>query len=171
MPVTARDVHMASTGMPRPPVRSPASRLRAFGRDRSGATAVEFAFVGMIMITLLLAILQFSIAFLSQMNIHHALSDAATGNNAQTLAGNRTSVVTQICGKLLMIDNCAANLKLETQALASYSTVSQPITGATFTASALDTPMLMRASAPVVTFVPFLPHLRVSGAALYMRRS
>lgn len=151
--------------------RSAIASLRAFHGDRSGATAVEFAFVGIVMVTLLLAILQFSIAFLSQMNIHHALSDAATGNNAQTLAGNRASVVTQVCARLLMIDNCTANLRLETQALANYSTVSQPITGAVFVASALGTPMLMRASAPVVTFVPFLPTLRVSGAALYMRRS
>lgn len=151
--------------------RRAAGALRGFHRDRSGATAVEFAFVGLIIVTLLLAILQFSIAFLSQMNIHHALADAASGNNARTLAGDRAGVVTQICGRLLLIDNCAANLRLETQPLANYAATAQPITGTTFSASAVGNLMLMRASAPVITFVPFLPNLRVSGAVLYVRRS
>ena len=145
-------------------------RLRAFVGDERGAAAVEFAFVGVVFITALLAVLQFALVFLTQMNLHDAVSDAATGNNAQTLAGNRSAVVTQICGRLVIADNCVANIRLETQPLSAYGGTSQPI-GATFSAATARTPMLIRARVPVVTFVPGLPDLSVSGSALYSRPS
>lgn len=145
------------------------ARLRAFRRDVAGATAVEFAFIGMTFIVLLLGILQFALAFMAQMYIHDAVSEAATGRTAGTYAGNRTTVVTQICARMIALDNCAANLQLETQPLDSYATATQPITGATFVAGTSGTVMLIRARAPVVTFVPGLSTLHVSAAALYTR--
>lgn len=146
------------------------NRLRAFAGDERGAAAVEFAFVGVVFITVLLAVLQFALVFLTQMNLHDAVSDAATGNNAQTLAGNRSAVITQICGRLVIADNCVANIRLETQPLSAYGGAVQAI-GATFSSAAAGTPMLIRARVPVVTFVPGLPDLSVSGSALYARAS
>lgn len=145
------------------------AHLRAFGRDIAGSTAIEFAFIGMAFVVLLLGILQFALAFMAQMYIHDAVSDAATGRTAGTYAGNRTQVVTQICGRMIAIDNCAGSLLLETQPLANYAPGSQPITGATFVAGTSGTMMLIRAKAQVVTFVPGLPTLHVTGAALYTR--
>ncbi|WP_332686010.1 TadE/TadG family type IV pilus assembly protein [Bosea sp. (in: a-proteobacteria)] len=147
-----------------------AGRLGAFARDARGAAAVEFAFVGVVFITLLLAVLQFALVFLAQMNLHDAVSDAATGNNAQTLAGNRSAVITQICGRMVIADNCVANITLETQPLSAYGGAAQPI-GATFSSATVGTPMVIRARVPVVTFVPGLPDLSVSGSALYARRT
>ncbi|WP_332697533.1 TadE/TadG family type IV pilus assembly protein [Bosea sp. (in: a-proteobacteria)] len=146
------------------------SRLGAFARDARGAAAVEFAFVGVVFISLLLAVLQFALVFLTQMNLHDAVSDAATGNNAQTLAGNRSAVVTQICGRMVIADNCVTNISLEAQPLSAYGGAAQPI-GATFSSATVGTPMVIRARVPVVTFVPGLPDLSVSGSALYARRT
>lgn len=146
-----------------------AARSRAFCRNAAGSTAVEFAFIGMAFIVLMLGILQFALAFMAQMYIHDAVSDAATGRTAATYAGNRAQVVTQICARMIAIDNCAGNLLVETQPLANYGGGTQPITGAAFVAGAAGTLMLIRARAPVVTFVPGLPTLHVSGAALYRK--
>jgi len=146
-------------------------RLGAFRGDVAGATAVEFAFVGLTFIVLLCGILQFALAFMAQMYLHDAVSDAATGATAETFAGNRTGVVTQICNRMFVIDNCTSNLLIETQPLANYPTAEQAITGTTFMAATVGTPMLMRARAPVITFVPGLSQLRISATALYARRS
>jgi Flp pilus assembly protein TadG len=146
-----------------------ALRLGAFRRDVAGATAVEFAFVGMIFVVLLMGTLQFALAFTAQIYIHDAVAEAATGRTAGTYAGNRTQVITQICARMIALDNCAANLLLETQPLANYQTTAQPITGATFVAGTSGTVMLIRARAPLTTFVPGFPTLHVSAAALYTR--
>jgi Flp pilus assembly protein TadG len=145
-------------------------RLRGFAGDTRGVAAVEFALVGLAFITILLAILQFAMVFLSQMLLHDALSDAASGNSAQTYAGNRGAVAAQICSRLVLAPNCVGSIRLEAQPLAAYGAARQPV-GGTFTAAAVGTPMLMRARVPVVTFVPGLPDLSVSGAALYARQS
>jgi Flp pilus assembly protein TadG len=144
-------------------------RMKRFDRDVAGSTAVEFAFIGLAFLVLMLGILQFALAFMAQMYLHDAVSDAATGRTAGTYAGNRTQVVNQICGRMIAIDNCASRILVETQPLASYGTGAQPITGASFVAGTAGTLMLIRARAPVVTFVPGLPQLFVTGAALYRR--
>lgn len=156
-------------GIPLLDARRMVARLGAFRRDVAGATAVEFAFIGMAFIVLLLGILQFALAFMAQMYIHDAVSEAATGRTTGTYAGNRSAVVAQICARMIALDNCATNLRLENQPLANYGTVAQPITGATFVAGTSGTIMLIRAQAPVITFVPGLPTLNVAGAALYTR--
>lgn len=160
---------MIADGKPSTRAKRLTERLHTFRRDAAGATAVEFAFIGLAFITLILGILQFALVFTAQMYIHDALSDAATGRTAATYAGNRSQVVTQICERGIALDNCAANLQLETQPLANYSATTQPVAGTTFVAGTSGTIMLMRARAPVTTIVPGLPTLHVSGAALYTR--
>ncbi|CAN7293661.1 pilus assembly protein [Bosea sp. LjRoot90] len=160
---------MAKSGIPLINARRLVARLGKFRRDVAGSTAVEFAFIGMSFIVLMLGILQFALAFLAQMYIHDAVADAATGRTAGTYAGNRSAVVTQICARMIALDNCATNLRVETQPLASYPAAAQPVTGATFVAGTSGTMMLIRARAPVVTFVPGLPTLNVNAAALYTR--
>lgn len=150
-------------------VKHPAVNLGAFARDAGGSTAVEFAFIGMSFVVLMLGILQFALAFMAQMYIHDAVSEAATGRTTGTYAGNRAAVVTQICQRMIALDNCASNLLLETQPLANYSATAQPVSGANFVAGTSGTMMLIRARAPVITFVPGLPTLHVTAAALYTR--
>lgn len=137
----------------------------------AGSTAVEFAFIGLAFITLLLGIIQFALVFMAQMYLHDAVSEAATGKTAATYAGNRAGVVTQICDRMFVLDDCASKLLVETQPLTNYPTTPQAISGTTFVAAVAGTPMLIRAKAPVVTFVPGLPQLTISATALYARRS
>lgn len=151
--------------------KRPLARLEAFRRDKAGSTAVEFAFVGMIFITLLLGIIQFSLVFMAQMYLHDAVSEAATGNTTATYAGNKSGVVTQICARMFVLDDCANKMLLEAQPLDNYSTTGQAIAGTTFVAAVVGTPMLMRAQAPVLTFVPGLPQITISATALYGRVS
>lgn len=160
---------MARSRAPSTSTRRLVARLSRFRRDVAGSTAVEFAFIGLAFIVLLLGIFQFALAFMAQMYLHDAVSEAATGKTTATYAGNRAQVVTQICGRMIALDNCAANLLVETQPLANYATGTPPITGAAFVAGAAGTLMLIRARGPVVTFVPGLPTLYVSGAALYRK--
>jgi Flp pilus assembly protein TadG len=144
-------------------------RLRAFGRDDAGATAVEFGFIGLLFLTVLLAILQFALLFFAQLNLDNALSDATTGDTAATYANNRTLVAERICGRLLLMDGCEARILLEMQPLKNYAAAGQAITGTVFAAGGAGEMTLMRARAPVLTVVPGLPQLWISGQAVFMR--
>jgi Flp pilus assembly protein TadG len=144
-------------------------RACAFGGNNAGATAVEFGFVGFLFLTVLLAILQFSLLFLSQMNLENALSDAATGNTTATYANNRSGVVERICGRLFLMDKCQTNILLEMQPLANYAASGQPIAGTVFTAGPVKEMTLIRARAPLLTVVPGMPRLWIQGQALFMR--
>lgn len=152
-----------------PGARRLLKRLEAFRGDAAGSTAVEFAFIGLAFVVLLLGILQFALAFMAQMYLHDAVSEAATGKTADTYAGNRSAVVAQICARLMAIDSCSSKLLLETQPLANYPTAAQAISGATFSAGTSGTVMMIRAQAPVITFVPGFSTLKVKAAALYLR--
>jgi Flp pilus assembly protein TadG len=159
----------ARNGLSRNSAKQLATRLGRFRHDAAGSTAVEFAFIGLIFIVSMLGIVQFALAFMAQMYLHDAVSEAATGQTTGTYAGNRTQVATQICARMIALDDCAANLRLETQPLTNYPTATQPVTGATFVAGTSGTMMLIRARAPVVTFVPGLSTLHVTAAAVYTR--
>ncbi|MGE7470558.1 TadE family protein [Bosea sp. NPDC003192] len=143
-------------------------RARAFRNDNAGATAVEFGLIGLLFLTVLMAILQFALLFLSQLNLENALADAATGNTAATYANNRTVVSERICDRLLLMDSCATKLLLEMQPLKNYAP-GQAVAGTVFTAGGAGEMTLIRARAPVITIVPGLPQLWVRGQALFMR--
>ena len=152
------------------PATSPIKALHrlaaTFGRDRSGSTAIEFGVVGLMMVVILIATIQFSMMLLCQMRLHDTLSDAATGANTALLA-NKAGLQALICGNLILVDNCVGTLLLEKAPVTTFSTGSQPITGATFAAGTKGDAMLMRATAKIVTFVPGLPALSVSGTTLF----
>jgi len=160
---------MVRNGFRRIDIKRVVARFGGFRHDSAGSTAVEFAFIGLIFIVSMLGIVQFALAFMAQMYLHDAVSEAATGRTAGTYSGNRTQVVTQICGRMIALDRCTANLLVETQPLANYPAGAQQVTGTTFVAGTSGTVMMIRARAPVLTFVPGLPTLRVTAAALYTR--
>lgn len=145
-----------------------AAAARAFARDERGAAAIEFGVVGLALTTLLMAILQFALFFLSQISLHGALAEAASGTQTATQA-TRSSMTTMICARVILADNCATRMKLETAPLSTYAAGAQPVTGATFSAGAVGEAMLVRAEVPIVIFVPGLPPLSIRGAAFYVR--
>ncbi|AMJ58944.1 hypothetical protein AXW83_00295 [Bosea sp. PAMC 26642] len=140
--------------------------MAAFGRDRSGSTAIEFGVVGLMLVTILLATIQFSMMLLCQMRLHDTLSDVATGANTALLA-DKAGLRVLICDNLILVDNCAGTLLLEKAPVKTFSTGPQPIAGATFAAGTKGDAMLIRATANIVTFVPGLPALSVSGTTLF----
>lgn len=144
-------------------------KVRAFRSDDAGATAVEFGFIGLLFFMVLLAILQFALLFLSQMSLENALSDATTGDTAATYSASRSVVAERICSRLILMDNCETRLLLEMQPLKNYSTSEQAITGTVFSIGAAHDVVLMRARAPVLTVVPGMPQLWISGQAMFMR--
>lgn len=158
--------HLDNRAGARPGLRALRALVALFGRDRSGSTAIEFGVVGLMMVTILIATIQFSMMLLCQMRLHDTLSDAATGANTALLA-DKAGLTTLICGNLILVDNCAGTLLLEKAPVTAFSTGSQPITGATFAAGTKGDAMLMRATAKIVTFVPGLPTLSVSGTTLF----
>jgi Flp pilus assembly protein TadG len=136
-------------------------------KDECGSTAVEFGVIGLMFVIVLLAIIQISLVFLSQIVLHDALSDAATGEtNAMAHSANRTGLRDAICARLILSDNCADTMKLEMQPVSSSA---RAITGASFTGGTSGSLTLIRAEAPIITFVPMMPPLKVSGAAVFLQ--
>jgi len=120
-------------------------------------------------LTVVLAILQFALVFLSKLNLENALADAATGNTAATYSNNRAVVVERICGRLVLMDDCGTKLLLEMQPLKNYAAGGQPVAGTVFTVAPAKELTLIRARAPVITVIPGIPQLWISGQALFMR--
>ncbi|AZO78773.1 MULTISPECIES: TadE/TadG family type IV pilus assembly protein [unclassified Bosea (in: a-proteobacteria)] len=145
-------------------------KLRAFGGDNAGATAVEFGFVGLLFLTVLFAFVQFSLLFLAGINLENALSDAATGNTAATYANDRSTVTERICSRMVLADDCQTKLKLEMQPLKNYPTTGQEITGTVFTVGEAGKDVtLIRARVPIITIIPGLPALSISSQAMFLR--
>lgn len=158
--------HLDNRAGARPGPRGLRALVALFGRDRSGATAIEFAVVGLMMVTILVATIQFSMLLLCQMRLHDTLSDAATGANTALLA-DKAGLRTLICDNLILVDSCSSTLLLEKAPVTAFATGWQPITGGAFTAGTKGDAMLMRATAKIVTFVPGLPALSVSGTTVF----
>lgn len=136
-------------------------------RDERGSTAVEFGVIGLVFVTVLLAIIQISLVFLSQIVLHDALSDAATGEtSAMARSANQTDLRNAMCARLILADSCSSKIKLEMQPV---STSARAITGASFIAGTSGSLTLIRAEAPIITFVPMMPSLKVSGAAVFLQ--
>lgn len=137
-----------------------------FSRDHRGTTAVEFGAVAALLVSLLMAVLQFSLYFLCQMSMHNALADIATGANTAALS-SQSSINGLVCDQLVLADSCSSTLLVEKAPLANFPAAAQPVTGASFANGTTGVMMLIRAKANVVTFIPGFSTLTVSAAAVY----
>jgi Flp pilus assembly protein TadG len=97
--------------------------LRQFGRDRSGASALEFALVAVPLILLLLVILQLGLVFLGTYMLEHATAQGArlirTGQ-AQAQGFDATAFKTEVCKHLTAPLSCTG-LKLDVRRFTSFS--------------------------------------------------
>ena len=84
--------------------------MRLFGRDRRGATAVEFAMVCLPFIGFVLLVFQVALIHFGRQTLDYATADAARAVLTGTLSGSeQTSTVfrkNRICPKLLMNFDC-----------------------------------------------------------------
>ena len=98
-------------------------RLRQFGRDRSGASALEFALVAVPLILLLFAILQVGLIYFANFTLENATSQGArlirTGQ-AQAKNLDATTFKNEVCKNLVALLSCA-NLKLDVRRFSSFS--------------------------------------------------
>ncbi len=103
--------------------RSRLRGLQQFGRDRSGASALEFALVAVPLILLLFAILQIGLIYFANSTLENATAQGArlirTGQ-AQTKSLDATSFKNEVCKNLVAMLSCA-NLKLDVRRFSSFS--------------------------------------------------
>ena len=97
--------------------------LRQFGRDRSGASALEFALVAVPLILLLLAILQLGLVFLGNYMLEHATAQGArlirTGQ-AQAQGFDAAAFKNEVCKHLTAPLSCSG-LKLDVRRFTNFS--------------------------------------------------
>ena len=98
--------------------------LRQFGRDRSGASALEFALVAVPFILLLFAILQIGLVYFANFTLENATNQGArlirTGQ-AQTQGFDAAKFKTEVC-KFLTVPLSCDGLQLDVRRFASFST-------------------------------------------------
>ncbi|HEY1752906.1 MAG TPA: TadE/TadG family type IV pilus assembly protein [Caulobacteraceae bacterium] len=111
------------------------SFLRRFLRARRGATAVEFALVGLPFFALLFSILELGMMFMTQTTIEaSAISNARLIRTGQLQAGGANSAAgfkTLVCNGMSWIStaDCMAHLSVDVQTFSDFSSlkVSPPI--------------------------------------------
>lgn len=158
-------------------VRRPGTHwLGRFRRHDGGGTAVEFAMVGGVFITLLLGVIQFGLFFVSTFQIRSAVAEtvayASVFSNTELFPDSRDQdkVREMICKDLTLVPNCTETLKLEQMPLESLSTGKQAITGNPFIVGAPGDVLVRRAEVGIVTFVPGMSSLTVRTSSIFLQR-
>jgi Flp pilus assembly protein TadG len=108
-------------------MRSGLARVRTFGRDQNGATAVEFAIVSVPFFALMFAILETALVFFGAQALETAVGTSGrlirTGQ-AQQQAMNAEAFKDTICDQVFQIFDCADGLKLDVRTYASFAAMS-----------------------------------------------
>jgi Flp pilus assembly protein TadG len=113
-------------------VRSGLARMRTFGRDQDGATAVEFAIVSVPFFALMFAILETALVFFGAQALETAVGTSGrlirTGQ-AQQQAMNTETFKDTICDQVFKIFDCADGLKLDVRTYPTFAalTFADPI--------------------------------------------
>lgn len=103
------------------------SRMRAFGRDESGVTAIEFGILALPFFTLILAIIQTAIMFLATQVLDSALEDASRRVRTGEAAGySLDQFRNYLCGYTFNLLDCS-QIKLKSQTLTDFSSINTTI--------------------------------------------
>jgi len=114
-----------------------AHALRRFPRDNNGASAIQFALVGIPFFAMLFAIVETALIFFASQAMETATQDAArlimTGQ-AQMQGMSASAFKSQLCTKLTGLLDCANGLDVDVKAYSSFSNVSitNPISGGSY---------------------------------------
>jgi Flp pilus assembly protein TadG len=140
------------------PLRAVRRHAVGFGRDRRGATAVEFALIALPFFALIFAIIETALCFFAGQALDTALMNASRSirtGQAQAASYTANDFKTKICNQLTYMFNCSANLYVNVQTFASFSaiTLTTPTdangnlltTGYTYTAGSGGDIVLIRA--------------------------
>lgn len=121
---------------------TPRRRAGMFFRNRSGATAVEFAIVAPAFLALLYAILQTALVFFAQQVLQTATTQAArlimTGQ-AQAASYTAAQFQQAVCAAATALFNCAG-IYVNVQTFASFSSVSllNPVSNGAFSSAGMS---------------------------------
>jgi Flp pilus assembly protein TadG len=106
------------------------SLLRRLGRDRSGASALEFALVAGPFFALLLAIIEVSLVFFGSFTLENAVDQAGrmirTGQ-AQSTGMDAGAFKRQVCSKVVVLFDCEAGLKVEVQRFDNFEGINDSL--------------------------------------------
>lgn len=98
--------------------------LRRLGKDRSGTSAIEFAIIAVPFFALLVAIIEVSLVFFGSFTLENAVDQTGrlirTGQ-AQNAGMDAAAFKTAVCGKVYVLFNCDAGLKIEVQRFENFS--------------------------------------------------
>lgn len=108
------------------------SLLGRFGRDRNGATAVEFALIAAPFFGIMFATLQTAILFFAAQTLETAVADSSrlilTGQ-AQSASFDAAAFKQAVCGRLVMFSNCTSDMYIDVRTAANFGNadMSKPI--------------------------------------------
>lgn len=123
-------VSQQKTGLPRQNQRNASRSFGGFGRDHSGASAVEFALVAAPLIFLLLGILQVGVVFFSNFALEDAVERGArlvrTGQ-AQGNGFDAAKFKSEVCKFLIAPISCAG-LKLDIRSYSNFGSAASNLT-------------------------------------------
>ena len=108
---------------------------RRFARDRSGATAIEFALLALPFLLAMLAVLEYGYVYVINASMDNALATASRlippgQAQTQTQTQNRVTTttpkthpqfVTAVCKQMLWIANCAGSLQVSAEVESSWT--------------------------------------------------
>lgn len=106
-------------------------RIRLFKacRDRRGNAAIEFALIALPFLTLAIGIIEIGCIFWGNYELDNLTAGAARIiRTGEAQKGNLTQaqMVAQICGKAVLLKNCATRLKVSVQTFNSFASVTGP---------------------------------------------
>jgi Flp pilus assembly protein TadG len=108
------------------PLRAAMARARGFGRDRRGATAVEFALIALPFFALIFAIIETALCFFAGQALETALMNASRAirtGQAQSGSVSAADFKTSVCSYLTYMFNCSSNLYINVQTFSSFSSI------------------------------------------------
>jgi Flp pilus assembly protein TadG len=100
--------------------------FRRFRRDRSGATAVEFAFIALPFFALLFAIIQTAIVFFAQQILETAVADSARLILTGQVQGQQLSqqdFKSAVCARLPAMFDCANKVHVDVRSYGGFGSV------------------------------------------------
>lgn len=107
----------------------PRYRWSCFARADSGATAVEFALLGVPFFALLYAMIEVSILYFATANLDSVVAEAGRLiRTGQVQSGGMTEAQFRdyICGELTLINDCQTNLRIDVRNFTSFNSLSYP---------------------------------------------
>lgn len=102
---------------------------RNFARAEGGATAVEFALLGIPFFALLFALIEVCVIYFATANLDSVVAEAGrlirTGQ-VQSTGMSKSQFKDYICGELTLISDCQSSLRVDVRNFTSFNSVSYP---------------------------------------------